>query len=138
MTTKFANWWIGAACTAAFVLMVGCSTEAAKQRTQQTESMLFTAGFKVVPATTPIQQQEMHMLPPGRVSATNRGGKVYFVYPDRARGVLYVGKNSQYLAYEAQAQKPEEAAMVKQELEALKRAPQPAAWSAPWGDWDAQ
>jgi hypothetical protein len=137
MTSKLALRSLAAVCAAALALAVGCTTEKSRERTQQTENLLVAAGFKAISATTPLQQQEMHNLPPDRVSATSRNGKVYFVYPDRARQVLYVGNNNQYLAYEAQAQKPAEAAMVKQELESLSRSPQPASWSAPWGDWDS-
>ena len=75
-------------------MLAGCST------TKQTESQLAAAGFKIIPASTPQQQQQLNSLPSGKVSIVKRQGQVYFVYPDRSQNVLYVGKNRQYDAYQ--------------------------------------
>jgi hypothetical protein len=125
---------LGAAALVA--LATGCATPKEKQATQQqTESMLLASGFKVVPATTPDQQQQIKTLPAGRISAVNRSGKAYFVYPVHAKNILYVGKNDQYLAYQQLAQKSQAQVMAKQEEEAINRMESPG-WEAPWGDWD--
>ena len=93
---------IGALATAtAMTLLCGCATQSA---VQQKESMLLTAGFKAVPATTPEQQRLMKTLPSSRVSPIKLNGKVYFAYPDSSHKTLYVGNEAQYLAYEAKIQ----------------------------------
>ena len=96
------------------------------------------SGFKIITATTPVQQQMLKTLPASRVSAVRRNGQIYFVYPVQARNVLYVGKNSQYLAYQQLAQQRQEAALVNQEVESINRSLASPRWEAPWGDWDAQ
>jgi hypothetical protein len=103
-------------------LATGCATSKDKQATQQQRAtMLLASGFKAIPATTPDQQQQIKILPADRVSAVKRMGKVYFVFPDRARNVLYVGNNHQYLQYQAQAQNAQEQMQVKYEMEAINR-----------------
>ena len=116
----------------------GCSTFKQKQTVQQKEDMLKTAGFKVIPASTPDQQRMVKTLPTNRVSAVRRKGQVYFVFPVRAQDALYVGNNSQYLAYRQLAQKPHEETMINQEIESINRSMSSPGWEAPWGDWDAQ
>ena len=118
-------------------LATGCATDKAQQRAQ-TESMLTASGFKMVPASSPVQQQMMNTLPAGRVSAVRRTEKVYFVYPDQARNVLFVGNNNQYLHYEGLAQNAHEQMLVKYEMERINNWAAPAGWEAAWGDWDAQ
>jgi hypothetical protein len=126
---------LGAAALVA--LATGCATPKEKQATQQqTESMLLASGFKVVPATTPDQQQQIKTLPAGRISAVNRSGKAYFVYPVHAKNILYVGNNNQYLAYQQLAQQSQVQVLVKQEDEAMSRSLASPGWEAPWGDWD--
>ena len=82
---------LGVAALAAFV--VGCTT------TQQTENLLSSSGFKATPATTVQQQAHLKSLPAHKVSSVQRDGKQYFVYPDVARNVLYVGQSAQYEQY---------------------------------------
>lgn len=74
----------------------GCATSS-----RQTESYLAASGFKVVPATTPEQLQQMHTLPDKKISVIKRQGQVFFVYPDHAQNQLYVGRNAQYSAYQS-------------------------------------
>jgi len=118
----------------------GCATSKDEQAAQQREKeqWLVSAGFKVIAATTPEQQQMLRTLPADRVSAVRRKGQLYFVYPVPAQNVLYLGKNSQYLDYRFLAQQPREQALVKQEVESINRSLASPGWEAPWGDWDAQ
>lgn len=74
-------------------LAVGCMTA------HQTENLLSEAGFKIVPATTPQQQAHLKTLPAGKVTIARREGTTYYVYPDAARQVIYVGKDVQYQHY---------------------------------------
>ena len=78
------------------VLVTGCASTKQKER----ESLLSAAGFKMVPADTPQQQAHLQTLPAGKVSMTRRDGKTYFVYPDPAHNVLYVGNQAQYDQYQ--------------------------------------
>ena len=83
---------IGAAALVTFV--TGCAT------TKQTENLLSAAGFKAMPATTPQQQAHLKSLPPHKVTMVQRDGKTYYVFPDQAHQVLYVGQDAQYQEYQ--------------------------------------
>src|SRR5215470_11376611 len=63
------------------------------------ESQLVAAGFKVVAATTKEQQEHLQTLPPGKLTAWQRNGKHFWIYPDVARKQLYVGTQKEYEAY---------------------------------------
>ena len=63
------------------------------------ESLLSAAGFKVVVAKTPEQQEHLRSLPPGNIRAMQRNGIHFFVYPDAARNQIYVGTQKEYQAY---------------------------------------
>ena len=72
----------------------GCST------TKQTENLLSAAGFKMVPAATPEQKAHLQRLPAGKVTTVQRNGTTYFVYPDAAKEMVYVGQQPQYQEYQ--------------------------------------
>ena len=78
---------------ALLALAVGCAS------TQQMETMLSAAGFRMVPATTPKQEAQLTRLPAGKVTLVPRGGTNYFLFPDLKKNVLYVGQQAQYQAY---------------------------------------
>ena len=65
----------------------------------QTENLLSAAGFKTILATTPQQQQHLKTLPANKVSLVRRNGMAYYVYPDPAHRLLYVGNQFQYAKY---------------------------------------
>jgi len=73
---------------------LGCKT------TQNTESLLAQAGFKTLTATTPEQQAHLKSLRAGHITIVQRAGRTYYVYPDVARNVLFVGRNDEYENYE--------------------------------------
>ncbi len=72
-------------------LLVTCCASPVKR----TENMLTQSGFKAVPVKTPEQEQQLTSLPADRVSPVKRQGKVYFVFPDPAHKILYVGNKAQ-------------------------------------------
>jgi hypothetical protein len=76
------------------------------------ESELQALGFKVLVATTPVQQQWVKQLTPGHMRPMQRNGKKYFIYPDAARNQIYVGGPQEYEAY--LAKHPEDNAAAKQ------------------------
>jgi len=104
-------------------LLTGCTT------TKQTEDMLSAAGFKALLASTSQQQAHLKTLPPRKVTLVQRDGKMYFVYPDVRRNVLYVGQQAQYQQY----QKLRQQAMIAAEEESAA-AMNYDSW-ATWGTW---
>jgi hypothetical protein len=75
------------------VLTLGCAS------THQTEDLLSTAGFKIIAANTPQQQQHLKTLPPHKMRRVHRKGKTYYVYADPAHNLIYVGNQLQYDQY---------------------------------------
>ena len=62
-------------------------------------TLLATAGFKTIPATTPAQLDRLHSLKSGKVvPLTGKKGTVY-VFADSANKSLLVGTPAQYQAY---------------------------------------
>jgi hypothetical protein len=86
--------------TALLAIVTGCKTTPI----QRTERLLTQSGFKAVPARTAAQQQQINTLPPAKVSLVKRKGQTFYVYPDHARNILYVGNKPQYQAYQVAAQ----------------------------------
>jgi hypothetical protein len=74
-------------------LAVGCAT------TKHTETFLTAAGFKLVVATTPKQEQRLKALPPGKITTVQRNGKTYYVFPDVAHNQIYLGTPNEYQNY---------------------------------------
>jgi hypothetical protein len=83
--------------TALLALTVGCATTTG---TQNKESMLVAAGFKVVTPKTAEQSAKLQKLPPGHVAMINKKGKTYYIFPDAAHNQAYVGGPKQYQAYQ--------------------------------------
>src|SRR4029453_1747268 len=86
---------IATACTA---LLVGCATT--QTSIQNRESMLVASGFKVITPKTPAQQQKLQNLPPGKVTMIQKGGKTYYIFPDPAHNLAYVGGAREYRQYQ--------------------------------------
>jgi hypothetical protein len=74
-------------------LVVGCA------HTQQAENLLSAAGFRIVIATTPQQQQHLKTLPAYKVIRVLRNGKTNYVYADPAHNLIYVGGLFEYDQY---------------------------------------
>jgi hypothetical protein len=116
---------------ALFALTVGCATTTS---TQNRESMLAASGFKTITPKTPAQQQKLQKLPPGKVAMIQKKGKTYYIFPDAAHNVAYVGGPKEYQAYQQLrlanklAQENVETAEMYQD-EAMD-------WGA-WGGWGA-
>src|SRR5947208_4801161 len=82
---------------ALLALTAGCATT--QSSTQNRESMLVASGFKTVTPKTAVQQQKLQKLPPGKVTMIQKRGKTYYIFPDPAHNVAYVGGPNQYQAY---------------------------------------
>jgi len=63
------------------------------------ETQLLDQGFKVLVATTKVQQDWVRGLPPGKIRPMQRTGKKFFIYPDASRNQIYVGGPKEYEAY---------------------------------------
>jgi hypothetical protein len=116
-------------CTA---LLIGCATT--QSSTQNRESMLVAAGFKVITPKTAAQQQKLQKLPAGKVTMIQKNGKTYYVFPDPANNRAYIGRPKEYQAYQQLratnklANENLETAQMYQDAEMQ--------WSM-WGGWDA-
>jgi hypothetical protein len=75
------------------VLVAGCA------QTQKTENLLAAAGFNVVVANTPKQQQHLKTLPPYKMLKIQRNGVDRYVYADPAHNLIYVGGLFEYDRY---------------------------------------
>ena len=78
---------------ALLALAVGCAD------TRSKESSLVAAGFKVSVPKTVAQQQKLKSLPPDKVTVVQKDGKTYYVFPDVARNLAYVGGPKEYETY---------------------------------------
>jgi hypothetical protein len=123
----------------ALVAMVALPTGCAStNKTQHTESTLAASGFKVMPATTPQQLQLLQQLPTGKLSKVNRRGQQYYVFPDAAQKLLYVGQQKEFQDYQSmieiqRAAAADNAAAHESLVEAqVQDAPE---WDGAWGNW---
>jgi hypothetical protein len=65
------------------------------------ESELLGLGFKVLVATTSVQNDFVKRLAPGQMRPVQRNGKHYFIYPDASKNLIYVGGPQEYQGYRA-------------------------------------
>jgi len=87
-----------AACAVAMaVIVAGCASAPTAPRV--VESDLLPSGFKVLVATTKVQEDWVRNLTPGQINPMQRTGKKYFIYPDAANKQIYVGGPDQFEAY---------------------------------------
>lgn len=63
------------------------------------EKQLLDVGFKVLVATTKVQEDWVRGLAPGKFRAMQRTGKKFFIYPDAPKNQIYVGGPREYEAY---------------------------------------
>ena len=63
------------------------------------DKQLLDAGFKVLVATTKVQEDWVRGLPPGKIRPMQRTGKKLFIYPDAAKNQVFVGGTNEYEAY---------------------------------------
>ena len=78
-------------------LVAGCATTPTPR---VDESELSSLGFKVLVATTPVQQDWVRNLTPGQINPMQRNGNKFFIYPDASRNQIYIGGPNEYKAYQ--------------------------------------
>jgi hypothetical protein len=86
--------FFGLSIIAAGLIFTGCST------TKHTEQVLSEAGFRRVLATTPAQCQRVESLPLNKLTVAKLNGKKFYVFPDPANKLLYVGNLEEYQSYQ--------------------------------------
>jgi len=92
--------WAGLLCAWALsICMASAAMAAAKAAPSVDPNELSTVGFKVLVATTPVQQEWLKSLPAGIIRKMQRNGRKYFIYPDAAKSQVYVGGPKEYDAY---------------------------------------
>ena len=64
------------------------------------ENQLSALGFKVLVATTTVQQEWVKTLAPGQIRPMQRNGKKFFIYPGASGNQIYVGGPAEYEAYQ--------------------------------------
>ena len=83
---------------AAIVLLtftVGCANSL-----QNKENLAVAAGFKTITPSNPSQVARLKSLPADKVTRVTHKGKTYYVLPDVANNVAYVGGPKQYQSYQ--------------------------------------
>jgi hypothetical protein len=78
---------------ALLALAIGCAN------TRSKENSLVAAGFGVSVPKTAAQQQKLKSLPPDKVTMVQKHGKTYYVFPDAAHNLAYVGGPKEYETY---------------------------------------
>lgn len=86
---------IASVCT---TLLLGCGTT--QTTMQNRESMLVASGFKSITPKTAAQKQKLQNLPPGKVTMMKKAGKTYYIFPDPAHNLAYVGGPKEYRQYQ--------------------------------------
>lgn len=121
----------GLAALALVALATGCA-----ESLQSKENLAVAAGFKAITPTKPNQVARLHSLPPDKVTRITHKGQTYYVLPDVANNVAYVGGPKQYQSYQQLRLARQ---MSNQNLEAAEMnedASMNMNWGA-WGGWGA-
>src|SRR5881396_1519624 len=113
-------------------LLVNCAST--QTSTQNRESMLAASGFKTITPRTPAQQQKLQQLPPGKVTMIQKKGKTYYIFPDPAHNLAYVGGRKQYRNYQ---QLRAENKLTREDLETAEMYQDAEMQWSLWGGWDA-
>ena len=80
--------------TVLLALTVGCAT------TNSNADLLSAAGFRRFPADTPQKQELLKTLTPGRLTLITWKGKQFYVQPDVANNLAFVGTPAEYQTYQ--------------------------------------
>jgi len=116
----------------AFIALSLCAVSCTNLKNQ--ENLAVAAGFKIINPTTPDQQALLAKLPKDQVTRINYNGKTYFVLPDVKNNVAYVGRDSEYRAYQNLRLQQE---LTNDNLEAASLNEEASMnWGA-WGGWYA-
>ena len=79
----------------AFFGLAGC----AEMEKSNTVSLMSAAGFRARTPETAKQKEIYAALPPNRMQHATVKGKVFYLFKDEAKGIAYVGGESEYQRY---------------------------------------
>jgi hypothetical protein len=71
----------------------------AEMATNNTKSLLSSAGFHTLTPQTPLQKEIYAALPAYKVSRATAKGKTFYVFKDEKAGLAYVGREQEYQNY---------------------------------------
>ena len=80
---------------ALLAVAVGCASEG-----ENKQNLAIAAGFKIITPKSAEHQALLAQLPPDKVTPVNYKGKTYYVLPDAKNNQAYVGRASEYQAYQ--------------------------------------
>ncbi len=127
--------WVWGVALGSLALLPACSLTA-KERAQETESLLSAAGFQMKLADSPQRRVNLQQLPPLEMVRKSNEGELFFVYADpKFCKCVFVGNQKAYQEYQklrVQRQIAEE----QQQAAAMNEAAMMnwAMWG-PWGPW---
>ncbi|MCH2169779.1 hypothetical protein MK489_03260 [Myxococcota bacterium] len=105
----------------------------AKSNAMDKERLMAAAGFQMRMADTPKRVELLKSLPQRKLTPTNRGGSLHYVYADDlACNCVYVGTEKAYQRYQLLATKQRIAN--QQEQAAMMNQDAAMDWGA-WGPW---
>ena len=79
----------------ALLILTACSNVSEKR------TLLASAGFRTIPATTPAQIEKLHAIKSSKVIPMNGKRGTVYVFADKAKNSLIVGSPAQYQQYRA-------------------------------------
>ena len=107
------------------IFFAGC----ASMQTDNTKSLLSTAGFRVHTAQTAEQKELYAALPSNKVEHATVKGKGFYVFKDEKAGVAYIGGESAHRRYQQLCTQQHVAQAPEEEMSH----PFGRSWSSQWG-----
>jgi len=120
--------WLEVGGAFAVTIFAVCTAAAATPRIDETQ--LLQLGFKILVATTKVQEDWVRSLPPDQIRPMQRTGKKYFIYPDASRNRIFVGGPAEYQAYQKLHPDQQQSAQDAAAKESAYRGKQAAAMQA--------
>jgi hypothetical protein len=81
------------------IALVGTTGITACSNISEKRTLLASAGFQTIPATTPTQLAKLNSLKPGKVVPLNGKKGTVYVFADTPRKALLIGTPAQYQTY---------------------------------------
>jgi hypothetical protein len=119
--------------TLLLIAVLGLSQGCASWDASSTESLLSAAGFRTRTPSTPKQQALYNQLTPYKLERREKKGKVLHTYADKAKGIVYIGGESEYQQYKRLALQQQ---ISQNQLQAAQiNETASLSWGPDWGPW---
>jgi hypothetical protein len=99
-----------------FIVATGFLASCAGMETNNTKSLLASAGFRARTPQTKTQQEIYAALPSNKLEHTTVKGKGYYVFKDEVAGVVYVGGEPEHQRYKQLCAQQHAAAAQEEEM----------------------